>query len=533
MTATTVSPTFKKISAQAHAVKFFCERVEARAKLVEAGELDLQTAVDILQADAEKNRLLDVASQDDLQWLFARVFRTDGRGEPTPQREEIDHNSSKTNYHNDWVPNYMRDAIIEDRKNRRAKTDGDTSKKKAKEKPRSKGNHANWLDACIKGETNRPLAILANVLIGLRAQWPDHFNYDEMLCSPVLTRSLDSKSNFTPHPITDVDVGLLQEQLQHAGLKRLAKDIVHQAVDIHAQNCGFHPVRDYLENIVWDQTARLVNFLPIYFGAEKNEYHKAIGKMFLISMVARIFRPGCKVDHLLVIEGPQGALKSTACQILAGEWFSDNLPDISAGKDASQHLRGKWLIEVSEMHAMSRAETTQLKAFITRQEERYRPSYGRKEVIEPRQCVFIGTTNKDTYLRDETGGRRFWPVKATAIKPEALSKDRDQIFAEAVQLYRQDEHWWPDHEFERQHIEPQQAARYEGDVWEQTVAKHLAGVTRTTIAEIAVNAIGFRQENIGTIVTRRIAAILQRLGWKSERDKHGRWWAKGDSNDSR
>jgi predicted P-loop ATPase len=191
------------------------------------------------------------------------------------------------------------------------------------------------------------------------------------------------------------------------------------------------------------------------------------------------------------------------------------------------------LIEVSEMHAMNRAESAQLKAFITRTIERYRPSYGRKEVIEARQCVFIGTTNRDCYLRDETGGRRFWPIKVGCIDVDALTRDRDQIFAEAVQAYRQKAVWWPDKNFEREHIVPEQTARYEGDAWEEDIAAYLATKTRVTIGEVAHNALFIEKPRIGTADQRRIAAALEQIGWRREHtdgktDWQGkRWWIQG------
>ena len=389
-----------------------------------------------------------------------------------------------------------------------------------------------WIKKCIVGR-GEPLPILANALIALEATMPAAFAYDEMMRAPILIAPLKPEAGFIPRTVGDVDVGLVQEKLQHLGLRRITKNTVHQAVDIRASERRFHPVRDYLNSLRWDGRLRIAKFACVYLGSEPTPYADQIGSMFLISMVARIFDPGCKVDHMLVLEGPQGALKSTACSILGGNWFSDNLPDITAGKDVAQHLNGKWLIEVSEMHAMNRAESAQLKAFITRTIERYRPSYGRKEVIEPRQCVFIGTTNRDCYLRDETGGRRFWPIKVGSIDVDALSRDRDQIFAEAVQAYRQKAVWWPDKNFEREHILPEQTARYEGDAWEEDIAAYLATKTRVTIGEVAHNALFIEKPRIGTGDQRRIAAALEQIGWRRERpdgktDWQGkRWWVQG------
>jgi predicted P-loop ATPase len=387
-----------------------------------------------------------------------------------------------------------------------------------------------WLEDCIRsnGKDKTPLPVLYNALHGLRSVWPEAIAYDEMLCAPMLTQPLQGQNDFSPRPLTDVDVGIMQEELQRLGLKRIGKDAMHQAVDIRAMERSFHPVRDYLDGLVWDGTDRLSTLFTTYFGADKNEYTEAVSRMFLLAMVARIYKPGCKADYMPVIEGPQGVLKSWACRLLAGTWFSDNLPDITAGKDVSQHLRGKWLIEVSEMHAMDRAETAKLKAFVSRQIEIYRPSYGRREVHEPRQCVFVGTINKDTYLRDETGGRRFWPLKATKIDIDALERDRDQLFASAVERYRHGEQWWPDKDFEQQHMKPEQEARYEPDAWEENIRDYLDLNPRVTVGQVAREALGIETPKIGKHGQNRIAAVLITFGLRREpKDWKGRrWWSK-------
>ncbi|MEA1831737.1 VapE family protein [Methylobacterium durans] len=400
---------------------------------------------------------------------------------------------------------------------------------KVKHKAASLAGKADWLEHCLRNDKGEPIPNLANALTALREapELADVFSHDLMLCAPLVNRDIPdfgepAGDSITPRPATDTDVSRVQEWLQRAGLPRLGKDTTHQAVDARAHERAFHPVKDYLSALKWDGRERLGTWLTDCLGAEATPYTAGIGTLFPVAMVARIFEPGCKADYMMVLEGPQGARKSTACAILGGAWFSDNLPDVTTGKDVAQHLPGKWLIEIAEMSAMSKAEDAALKAFISRPVERYRPSYGRKEVIQPRQCVFIGTTNKSTYLRDETGGRRYWPVKVSKVDTDALARDRDQLFAEAVAHYRDGTRWWPDEAFEREHIKAEQDARFEADVWEDPIKTFVSGRSRVTIGEVLRDGLFITTEKMKTTDQRRAAAVLERLGWRSIKDWQGR-----------
>mgnify|MGYP005815626239 CR=1 FL=1 len=407
-------------------------------------------------------------------------------------------------------------------------------KRRKKEVMLGEGWRAEWQIS----DAGTPLPNLFNVMVALRRydRLREIVSFDEMQRKVVINHAAPGATSTTIYPrfITDADVMTIQEELQRQGLRRIAKATVQDALDLRAMERPYHPVRDYLESLEWDKTPRVEKWLSYYLGAEDSPYVRTIGRLFLVALIARIMRPGCKADYMLILEGPQGAMKSSACHALAGEWFSDNLPDLSKGDAVrlSMHLRGKWLIEIAEMSSFNAAESHTLKEFLTQTEERYIPKYSRQEVHEPRQCLFIGTTNEGAYLRDATGGRRFWPVKVGRIDLDALRHDRDQILAEAVQLFRDNAKWWPDREFEQEHIAPQQEERFEEDVWETEIAYWLVdqSVRSCTISQAALGALKLEASKIGTREQRRIGACLTRLGWRRAARGHGgvRIWEKSN-----
>ena len=286
---------------------------------------------------------------------------------------------------------------------------------------------------------------MPNILTALRSL-PDIkglLRFDEFNLKVIVTRPITNYHGYItkeafPKGLEDNDETQINEFLQRNGLLNISEKILHAAIVAAAMENSFHPVRDYLNGVEWDDVSRVDTWIETYLGDKSDpKYTRPVGKMYLISMVARAFEPGCKVDYVLTLEGPQGILKSTALATLTvnPKWFSDDLPDLN-DKDAKQHLRGKWLIELGEMHRPHRASNATFKTFVTRRVDKYRPPYARNETDQPRQGVFASTVNLDQYLTDETGNRRTWPVKCGTIELEALKRDRDQLWAEAVMMYR-------------------------------------------------------------------------------------------------
>jgi hypothetical protein len=234
----------------------------------------------------------------------------------------------------------------------------------------------------------------------------------------------------------------LWRKAQKIGM-HITKNDMADMLEAKALEVKYHPVKDYLNSLKWDGVKRLDTFLPYYFDTEDNEYTRTVGKITLVAAVKRIFEPGCKFDEELVLEGRQGNGKSAAVRELAvnREWFTDSITFKDDAKVMLEKMEGKWIGEHAELKGLRRGDTDHVKAQQSKQEDRARKAYGRFTTETPRQYITIGTVNtkneNDHYLNDITGNRRFWPVKTGKIKVEQIAKDRDQLYAEAVHLYRQ------------------------------------------------------------------------------------------------
>lgn len=301
-----------------------------------------------------------------------------------------------------------------------------------------------------------------------------------------------------------------------------------KAVDIVAHSSPYHPVRDWMAGLIWDGTPRLADAPAIYLGADSDSYTKSVFRWWMISAVARTFDPGCKADHVLILEGPQGLRKSSALRALASpEWFTDTPLDLHS-KDAYISLCGKLVVELAELESLRRADASRAKSFFTSSIDSFRRPYDRRMVTVKRSCVFAGTVNDASYLQDQTGNRRYWPIRCTQIDLDLIVRDRDQMWAEAVAAYRDGARWWPDTTEEVAVCEQQQEVRVHVDEWESLIASWLARHTdgEYTIGGILKDVIGIPPDKWTRADQMRVAVCMQRLGHvrRQRRDGGRREW---------
>ena len=229
---------------------------------------------------------------------------------------------------------------------------------------------------------------------------------------------------------------------------------------------SYHPIRDYLNGLTWDGTPRLERLIIDYIGAEDTELNRVMTRKHFTAAVTRVFKPGCKYDYCLVMTGPEGAGKSTLLNKMGGQWFNDSITT-TEGKEGMDQLRRAWIIEMGELASIKRSDVESIKAYLSKRVDIYRAAYARRTAEHPRQCIFCGTTNEALFLKGDNGNRRFWIIavdptlrKYTAWQ-DAIDRDRDQLWAEAVHYYKQGEKLYLDDRLEAQ--AKQRQAEYNDD----------------------------------------------------------------------
>jgi predicted P-loop ATPase len=296
------------------------------------------------------------------------------------------------------------------------------------------------------------------------------------------------------------------------------KSKIHEAVMLAGQQNKINPVQDYLYSLSWDGISRLNEFLIQHAGAIDCEYTEIVTSKTLIAAVARAFAPGCKVDTTLVLEGPQGCRKSTLIRSLSPEanWFSDTELPIGY-KDSYQQLHGIWMYEIAEMSSVAKASKNTLKSFLTSSVDKFRIPGTQLIVDSLRRNIFIGTTNDDEYLNDESGARRFWPLKVNNIDIEEISRIRDQLWAEATYRYFQDEPWHLD-KAQEQLAMHEQSLRFKYDAWEDDIKEWIDknGINEATGKQIFKDVFGLPKAQFNRNMQFRIAAIMRHIGWQKK-----------------
>lgn len=413
------------------------------------------------------------------------------------------------------------------------KKDDNSSKPPAKPRGRSEIDKDNWRAALILNKDGDALKPNSMQNIALMLQFEKRFEgifaWNEFAKEVYIMRrpiwdTHGENGKWKPRMIIDTDVTSATCWLEYCGLSPKAND-VGRVVQRVAQHNSYNPVTDALKKLVWDGKPRLSGnkdvapWLSHYLGADQTDINRVFGMKWMIGAVARAFQPGCKMDNMIILEGPQGLKKSAALRVLTEalgpNLFTDEISD-PGSKDAGLQMQGSFVVEIAELDAFRKAEITQIKAWLTRQIDKFRRPYGKIVEDFPRSCVFAGTVNPSGsgYLKDATGARRFWPVRCYEIKIEALTKDALQLWAEAVQLFNDGNNWWLDDKQIDLAQKPQED-RYEYDPFGEMVDEYCSAQldNEISIQNILV-FLDIPKERRSTIIAKRIGSHLFMRGYK-------------------
>lgn len=335
--------------------------------------------------------------------------------------------------------------------------------------------------------------------------------------------------------LADTDATAIQEQIADAYAVTFHRTDLNSAIDLVAREHAYHPVREYLESLTWDGVRRIDRLWCRYFGAEDTPLHRAYGRRFMVGCVARVMAPGCKLDTMPVLIGAQGIGKSTGLRVLAGsDWFSDGDVKPANDKDTLINMAGVWLQEFGEVERWQGRRAADTKAFLSRTEDVYRRPYERRTHKQPRQTVFVGTTNSGSFLDDPTGHRRYWPIPVTGLALGALEGDRDQLWAEALHSFSEPraEPWHLTRQEEALH-----AAAVRGFTTEHPEDGALLAWLATTPGPITTldavrHGLGIDVSDANSREGKRASAALQRLGYRQDRSGGTRVWVPRDGDPS-
>ena len=320
-------------------------------------------------------------------------------------------------------------------------------------------------------------------------------------------------------PIRDTDLIDIRLLIERAGFQPTDKD-VRPCVDRLAVENAYNPITDYLDALVWDGTPRLDRWMARFLGATDTPYVRKVGAKTLIAAIARARVPGCKVDTVLVLEGPQGLKKSTAIAALFGEdYTAESVSLFDQHNKMVMQMMGAWVVELAEFVAIARKDQSSVKGLLSMRSDRVVLPYAKMASTHPRRCIFFATVNPEEggYLTDSTGNRRYWPVAVTRIDLDGIASQRDQIWAEAQARYRGGEHWWLDAADEAD-AQIQVAEREEDDVWEPVLAEKLVGMTEVTPARV-LSLLGVTFDRMEKKHEMRVAKVMKKLGFVSKTPK--------------